>query len=61
MYGCEVMWGAEKATEVRKLVEDATGKSCKSDRLCRECPLLQFGHVTSLVNVRRSGVAVSVA
>jgi hypothetical protein len=39
MYGCEVMWGDEKAVAIRALVEESIGGPCP----CRRglaCPVL---------------------
>jgi hypothetical protein len=39
MYGCEVLWDAEKAQRVQELMEQGTGKSCPC-KAGERCPIL---------------------
>ena len=39
MYGCEVLWDAEKAQRVQDLMEQGTGKPC-SCKTGKRCPIL---------------------
>ena len=38
-YGCEVLFSAERAQAVQRLVEESTGKPCPC-KVGRACPLL---------------------
>ena len=53
MYGCEVLWDAEKAQRVHELMEQGTGKPCPGE-VGKRCPLLpkMLAIVPTLTNAR---------
>lgn len=49
MYGCEVMWGDDRAVKVQALVEESTGQLCPCKR-GEGCPLLPKDMAARLEN-----------
>ena len=53
MYGCEVLWDAEKAQRVQELMEQGTGRPCPC-KTGKRCPILPktLAIVPTLTNCR---------